>query len=422
MKTSYIAVHNLPELLRCPLRPLRPLRNYSCIILDDGILFVKVISACGRVHAKCLTFVILAGSRAMHSCQSCNVTFANEKQLRHHLSSSTIHVGKQHFCEFCDVKFSTASNMHAHVRKKHIDKVDLKHECGLCQKAFDSARGLGVHQKQSRKCSVMSGFDDAKLVRDGPPKAPMDACTEDQAGDALPSQLLTLGQMTEVNEACRVSDNAKNLHSTIVFVPARGSTGQVDEDASPIERTCFIVIVMAEFFRRGHGSNTHLTVIIPRGISDEEFEAAARSLELVDEWHQMKIECVVYFDTYESLVGAFRQAKIRHLSVLKNVTSLLIIGHGGYDRCQVLYGRNTGSDWMLKRPSNLLAPKISGLIDISGAKIVHIMTCKAGKLLVSMTQTKRAIFNELHNDDTVFIAYGSEDITTVPVDISAGMF
>jgi hypothetical protein len=49
------------------------------------------------------------------------------------------------------------------------------------------------------------------------------------------------------------------------------------------------------------------------------------------------------------------------------------------------------------------------------------MTCKAAKLMVTMTQTKRAIFNELHNDDTVFVAYGSEDITTVPVDISAGM-
>jgi hypothetical protein len=249
----------------------------------------------------------------------------------------------------------------------------------------------------------------------------MDACTKDPAADALPSQNLAHGQTTKGNEACRASAIETNSHSTIVFVPARGSTGQVDEDACPIERSCFIVISMAEFFRRGHGSNTHLTVIIPRGISDEEFEAAATSLELIDEWHQMKIECVVYFDTYESLVGAFRQAKFRNLSVSKNVTSLLIIGHGGYDRCQVQYGMDTRSDGILKRPSNLMAHKISGLIDISGAKIVHIMTCKAAKLMVTMTQTKRAIFNELHNDDTVFVAYVSEDLTTVPVDISAGM-
>ena len=172
-------------------------------------------------------------------------------------------------------------------------------------------------------------------------------------------------------------------------------------------------------FRRGHNNNYKLSIIIPRGISETEFEAAAAYLGLIDEWGLMKSECVHYFDSYETLVSAFRQAKSRHSSTANNMTSLLLIGHGGYDRCHVLYGAPRPGG-ILKRPSNLMAQKISGLIDVCRAKIVHLMTCKAAKLMVSMTQTKRALLNVLHNDETVFIAYGSEDITTVPLEFASG--
>ena len=41
-------------------------------------------------------------------------------------------------------------------------------------------------------------------------------------------------------------------------------------------------------------------------------------------------------------------------------------------------------------------------------------------LMVTMTQTKRAMYTTLHNDDTVFIAYGTQDITTVPLEFTTG--
>ena len=352
------------------------------------------------------------------NCESCNVTFANSKQLRHHMNHSIEHVGKQYSCEYCGVKFSTQSNMNAHVRKKHIGSITLSHECTFCFKALKSARGLAVHQSQSRKCSASS-----KLAE--PTSAPSVFGCVNRIDNGVTT--VKVGEHSSVPAldvyiTCVPTDVSESpcTHSTILFVPARGGTGQEDSEASRIERSCFVIVSMAEFFRRGHGSNTKVTIIIPRGIADTEFEAAAFSLELMEQWREMKSECVLVFESYETLVGAFREAKSRNGSVSNNITSLLIIGHGGFDRCQILYGADIRCEGTLKRPSHLVAPRLSGLIDISGAKIVHIMTCKAAKLLVTMTQTKRAMYNDLHNDDTAFVAYGGEDITTVPVVISRG--
>ena len=344
------------------------------------------------------------------------------------MKNAVAHVGKQHACCFCDVKFSTVSNKNAHVRKKHANEAILKHECRVCLKAFDSARGLSVHQTQSQQCSLstkpshpnqkLSISERAEVHEIELPHA-VDALTTEP--NAETSQSHNIAKDHEHEHICEITRDIPTMatasHSTILFVPCRGSTGQEDEDACSIERSCFIIISMAEFFRRGHGCNTKLSIIIPRGISDQELLAASTCLGLVDEWLGMKAASVQFFDTYETLVNVFRQAKSRHCSTPSNVSSLLVIGHGGYDRCQVLYGGSTGT---LKKPSHLLAHRLCGLIDISGAKVVHLMTCKAAKLMVTMTQTKRAIFNELHNDDTAFVAYGTEDITTVPVEISSG--
>ena len=353
------------------------------------------------------------------------------------MSNASVHVGKQHRCDFCDVKFTTASNKNAHIRKKHATEVSHDHQCNGCLKSFDSGRGLRVHQSQSQSCSlskeVVGENQDLRLdVKEVDDLLP--------AKDAIPSNDDPSTKTVECTDAlnserhqkqCTV-DTDSNLstpqcstvlfsHSTILFVPARGSTGVQDEDASRIERCCFITVAMAEFFRRGHGSSQKLCIVIPRGITDEEFNAAASCLGLVDEWVEMKATSVVLFDSYESLVSAFRQAKTRHWSTPNNVTSLLLIGHGGYDRCHVLFGDcRTGSNGGSKKASNLLVPKLSGLLDISGAKIVHLMTCKAAKLMVTMTQTKRAMYTTLHNDDTVFIAYGTQDITTVPLEFTTG--
>ena len=341
------------------------------------------------------------------------------------MKNAVAHVGKQHGCSYCDVQFSTVSNRNAHVRKKHANEVLLKHECRFCFKAFDSARGLSVHQTQSQKCSLST-----KLLKPNPNEsasgsAEVDPKSEDaltKEPNAERSQPIQKAQEIHehIGEGARVFQSTVTArHSTILFGTCRGGTGQDDDDACSIERSCFIIISMAEFFRRGHGCNTKLSVIIPRGISDDELQAASTCLGLVDEWNRMKSDSVLFFDTYETLVNVFRLAKSRHWCTSNNVTSLLVIGHGGYDRCQILYGRSGDK---LKKPSHLMALRLCGLIDISGAKIVHLMTCKAGKLMVTMTQTKRAIFNELHNDDTAFVAYGIEDITTVPVQISSGIF
>jgi len=343
------------------------------------------------------------------------------------MKHAVAHVGKQHACSYCDVQFSTVSNMNAHVRKKHANEASLKHECRFCFKAFDSARGLSVHQTQSQKCSLYTKHFKPNPKESASGSAEVDEFESPKTVDALTKEpIAEKSQPTRngeenhehIGEGVRVLPAIVTAsHSTIVFVTCRGGTGQDDDDACSIERSCFIIISMAEFFRRGHGCNTKLTVIIPRGISDDELQAASTCLGLVDEWNRMKTDSVLYFDTYETLVNVFRLAKSRHCCTPSNVTSLLVIGHGGFDRCQILYG---GRGDKLKKPSHLMALRLCGLIDISGAKIVHLMTCKAGKLMVTMTQTKRAIFNELHNDDTAFVAYGIEDITTVPVQISSG--
>ena len=66
-------------------------------------------------------------------------------------------------------------------------------------------------------------------------------------------------------------------------------------------------------------------------------------------------------------------------------------------------------------------PKVQNLVEVSKCHVAHLMACKARKFAVATTETK-ALKNNCLADETLFIAYGEHDITTIPYQFGTGKY
>ena len=98
------------------------------------------------------------------------------------------------------------------------------------------------------------------------------------------------------------------VHSVILFVPARGNaSGPKDIDASPIERQCFMTVLMGACFRTGLGDASRLSIILPRAITMQEFDDAAEVMGLQTNWESIKTSSIVHeFHDLNTLADSFR--------------------------------------------------------------------------------------------------------------------
>jgi hypothetical protein len=136
--------------------------------------------------------------------------------------------------------------------------------------------------------------------------------------------------------------------------------------------------------------------------------------------------CVFTFSDSIELRLAFASAA-RRATVYRNslsqtncsLMSVFIVGHGDFERLKVGFGERFGSDGKtLKKASLIRATEVSDLIDVYGADMVHIMTCKASKFVRTLLDKTKSIPGR--NANVLFFAYGDEDITTVPLVFAAG--
>ena len=88
-----------------------------------------------------------------YECKSCKKEYTNSANLARHRQG---HDKKGNTCSYCSKSFTTKGAV-----KKHetIHKVDKKHACTLCEKAFARADHLKSHMKshQKQEGSVSSG-------------------------------------------------------------------------------------------------------------------------------------------------------------------------------------------------------------------------------------------------------------------------
>ena len=212
------------------------------------------------------------------------------------------------------------------------------------------------------------------------------------------------------------------VHSVILFVPARGNaSGPKDIDASPIERQCFMTVLMGACFRTGLGDASRLSIILPRAITMQEFDDAAEVMGLQTNWESIKTSSIVHeFHDLNTLADSFRSAGTRHPTGANGFSSLFIVGHGAWDKILVQFGEATTESGAIKKPTFLKHTKLSGLLNASGTRMIHVMTCKASRLCQTLQCRKSNEYGTMHCEDAIFYGYGTDDVTTVPLQFAAG--
>ena len=215
---------------------------------------------------------------------------------------------------------------------------------------------------------------------------------------------------------------ASFVHSVILFVPARGNaSGPKDIEASPIERQCFMAVLMGTCFCTGLGDASRLSIIMPRAILMQEFDDAADEMQLQTTWQHIKMSsCIILFDDLKTLAGAFRSAGTRHPTGGNGFSSLFIVGHGAWDKILVQFGEATTESGAIKKPTFLMHTKLSGMLNASGTRIIHLMTCKASRLCQTLQSRQGHEYGTMHCEDAIFYGYGANDVTTVPLQFAAG--
>jgi hypothetical protein len=205
------------------------------------------------------------------------------------------------------------------------------------------------------------------------------------------------------------------------------STKDSDFGASQVERNCFAGVLLALCTFHGTGDARAITVLHPNSITATEFAQAASEMGCFDDWKiLLDSGCVFTFSDSIELRLAFASAA-RRATVYRNsltqtncsLMSVFIVGHGDFERLKVGFGERFGSDGKtLKKASLIRATEVSDFIDVYGADMVHIMTCKASKFVRTLLDKTKSIPGR--HENVLFFAYGDEDITTVPLVFAAG--
>ena len=201
-----------------------------------------------------------------------------------------------------------------------------------------------------------------------------------------------------------------SVHDILIFLPARGDhirRTSVEGECSAIDRNCFAMVLLGITMTKGLGGLGRLRMLVPASVQPVDFEAAAKQMKLESEW-QIIIHNMWTFKDSEELASQFRN--FGKMASSASMSSLFLYGHGDGTRCKIIFnGENT----------TISSTQLANLIATSTCNIVHLMTCKASRLLTSMAGTSKAK-GSLLNGNVLFLAYGNDDITTIPFQYAEG--
>ena len=203
-----------------------------------------------------------------------------------------------------------------------------------------------------------------------------------------------------------------SVHDILIFLPARGDhvrRTSVQGECSATDRNCFAMVLLGITMTKGLGGLGRLRMLVPASVQPAEFEAAAKQMKLESEW-QIIIQNMWTFKDSEELASQFRN--FGRMAASASMSSMFLYGHGDGTRCKIiLNGDNT----------TISSTQLANLIATSTCNIVHLMTCKASRLLTSMAGTSKAK-GSLLNGSVLFLAYGDDDITTIPFQYAEGNY
>jgi hypothetical protein len=229
----------------------------------------------------------------------------------------------------------------------------------------------------------------------------------------LESQLKRLGLIFPLLLAYKFSHSTHvdvpKSHWT-VFLPTRGDNGRkpLDEECSNIDRHCFAVVLMAVSLFKGVGRADSVSIVCTDDIPLTDFGIAAALLDLQDEWSKL-ISRIVPFTSLHDLSLTFGGFKDNN--VLVQMRSLILLSHGDATRIRIILDHKL---------TTLTLQKFQNLVAVLDPHMVHLMCCSAGKLARNLTQ-KASFSKNCLADRTFFIAYGDDDITTIPYQFAPGL-
>jgi hypothetical protein len=214
-------------------------------------------------------------------------------------------------------------------------------------------------------------------------------------------------------------------------VPSRGdeaaSQKDKDEGASQVERNCFACVLLSLSALSGIGDARAITVIVPKYIADSEFLQASQELRCSDLWKTLiDAGSIRTFSDLNELHAAFNEAaqrsaayRVVHFQCQNSLTTTFVVSHGDSERIKVGYGEKyNASGTTLRKAAYLMATVLGDLLLACNTDVAHIMTCKASRLTRTLFEKTKT--NPSRTAHTLFLAYGSEDNTTVPLEFSTG--
>ena len=174
------------------------------------------------------------------------------------------------------------------------------------------------------------------------------------------------------------------------------------------------------------GKNFDYNCDYPQSISAAEFWQASSEMGCSDVWDLIvSAGCISTFTDMKSLKSAFISIAARMIAYqqsngsLEPLSSVFLFGHGDSERVKVGFGEKFDSNGKtLKRPAMLSVSDVSELLDTCQTDVAHIMTCKASRFTRNLLDKTKALSGR--NDRVLFLAYGAEDITTVPLVFAPG--
>ena len=196
-------------------------------------------------------------------------------------------------------------------------------------------------------------------------------------------------------------------------MPCRGDNNRnaIDAEVSPIDRQCYAVVLLAVSLLKGVGRSEAITIIATTSIPKSDFITAATHLEVLQEWATLA-DTFIQFNSLSDVSAGLRSAYSRSRGVNIRMRSLIVLSHGDCNRMRICLDGQSAF---------LNPPKVQNLVEVSKCHVAHLMACKARKFAVAITETK-ALKNNCLADETLFIAYGEDDITTIPYQFGTGKY
>ena len=314
-------------------------------------------------------------------------------------------------CELCDVTFSFQKNLKAHEKTSRSHLAKLGHStatvnslhCSLCVKTFSKKSGLKRH------FLVQHGIDHEDELKDVVGSRRIQK-TFRSDGNCNAAQ--TINQTTQgTPEPDSTIAPKLSVHDILIFMPAYGDgirrTKTLTQDSTFTDRNCFAMIILAVALSKAVGQQGNVKMLISSAMPLADFVDAASHLQLTREFTAISSNLIT-FTNEEDMVDAFKNfAKFSTSSCLR---SLFVYGHGDATRIKITFDGSS---------SYLSSAQLANMISTSCCDITHIMTCKASKLITSMAATKKAK-GSLLNGKVLFLGYGDDDITTVPLQFAEG--